>query len=214
LQVIISKKASLPLQRNLGGKLAKGDWLVFVDADSIFMPYFLDRMCSFITTTKPNVFTTWALPDSDSVHDAIFTLLTNIYWESALLFKRPVTPGPLTVIRKDIFDGFEGYDETQAFNEDVEFGLRLAKNGVILTILREPLYIWSMRRIRREGKMKVMNQYIISMIPIIFFRRPFKVMPGYIMGGHLYDKNIRKIKVSAMKKYELQLKKLMGELFE
>jgi glycosyltransferase involved in cell wall biosynthesis len=214
LQVAVSKKASLPLQRNLGAKYAQGEWLVFVDADSIFMPYFIDRIRVFITTTQPKVFFTWALPDSDSVHDAIFTLLTNIGWESNILFNRPVTPGPLTIIRKDIYNSFGGYNETQAFNEDVEFGLRLAKNGIMLTVLRETLYVWSMRRFRREGKMKVMNQQILSMIPIIFFRRPFKVMPGYIMGGHLYDKKKRKIKLSALKKYKLQLDKLMKKLIE
>jgi len=59
LQVIVSNKASLPLQRNLGAKNAIGDWLVFVDADSILMPYFIERILNFIHTKNSSVFTTW-----------------------------------------------------------------------------------------------------------------------------------------------------------
>ncbi|MCX6794333.1 MAG: hypothetical protein NTY06_04505, partial [Candidatus Gottesmanbacteria bacterium] len=107
-----------------------------------------------------------------------------------------------------------GYDETQAFNEDVEFGLRLTKQGVILTFLRETLYIWSMRRIRREGKIKVMNQYILSLIPILLFKRPFKVMPGYAMGGHLYTKKYKPSTIKILRSYEKTLKRFAKELFE
>src|SRR5690348_11138372 len=46
LRVVISKIASLPLQRNIGAKAAKGEWLIFVDADSILLPYFIERISS------------------------------------------------------------------------------------------------------------------------------------------------------------------------
>lgn len=214
LRVIVSKIASLPLQRNLGAKHATGQWLVFVDADSVLMPYFIDRLNVFIQKTSPTWFTTWCLPDSDSVPDAIFTLLTNIYWESMRIIKRPGAPGPLNCIRRDLFQAVGGYDETHAYNEDIEFGLRLAKHGAILTFLRETLYVWSMRRIRREGKIKVMNQYILSMIPILLFKRPFKVMPGYVMGGHLYTPKYKPSTVKRLRSYEKALKRFAKELFE
>src|SRR5258706_4031142 len=35
LQVVVSKVASLPLQRNLGAKKTTGEWLIFIDADSV-----------------------------------------------------------------------------------------------------------------------------------------------------------------------------------
>lgn len=210
LQVIVSHQASLPLQRNLGAKEAKGQWLVFVDADSVLMPYFVNRLSVFIQKTSPKWFTTWCLPDSDTVNDAIYTLLANIFWESMFIIKRPAAPGPLNCILRDLFRTVGGYDETQAFNEDVEFGLRLAKHGATLTFLRETLYVWSMRRIRREGKMKLLNQYIVAMIPILLFNRPFKAMPGYIMGGHIYGKKQQSI----LKQYEKKFRALLKELFE
>ena len=90
LRVISLKQPSLPVQRNAGANAAKGDWFIFIDADSIAMPYFVERVRSFIDEKQPKWFTTWCAPDSDSVHDAIFTLLSNIYWESTLIINRPV----------------------------------------------------------------------------------------------------------------------------
>lgn len=213
LRIISSKKRSLPLQRNLGASEAKGEWYVFVDADSILMPYFISRITHHVTTANLAAFTTWVLPDSDVINDAIFTLFANVFLEGTLLFKRPLTPGPLTGIRKDIFILAGGYDESHAFNEDMEFGLRLNKKGINMTLIREGLYVWSMRRIRREGKIKVMQQYVVSALPIIFLKRPFKYMPGYVMGGHLYKKK-KQIKRSVLRVYERKLKKLLSELFD
>ena len=214
LQVMVSAKANLPLQRNLGAKAARGDWLVFVDADGILMPYFIDRIDNFIKKTSPNWFSTWCLPDSDSSNDAIVTLLVNIYWESTVLIKRPVAPGPLNCIRTDVFHSVGGYNEEQKYNEDVELGLHLDRIGAKLTFLRETLYVWSMRRIRRENKIKVMNQYIVSLIPILLFKRPFKVMPGYTMGGHAYTNKQKSQIAKLLRSYEKSLKRFAKELFE
>jgi hypothetical protein len=59
-----------------------------------------------------------------------------------------------------------------------------------------------------------MNQYILSMVPILFFRKPFKAMPGYIMGGHLYTSKRKPITKQVVKVYETGLKKLLKEMFE
>lgn len=213
LDIVACKKASLPLQRNLGASRARGKWLIFVDADSILMPYFIDRVRSYIMSVKPTVFTSWIQPDTDINNDAVFTLFTNIFFEAMIIWKRPFTPGPLTIIDARTFRDIGGYDESHAYNEDVEFGLRLAKRGITLHILRETLYVWSMRRIRRESKLKLMQQYVLSALPIFFLKRPMKYMPGYVMGGQLYDRR-KHIKRTVLKVYERKLRALMKELFD
>lgn len=209
LQVLVSAKASLPLQRNLGAKAATGEWLVFADADGIFLPYFISRANIFIDENKPKLFTTWFRTDNEDPKDSVMTLFMNVYIEASLIFKRPLAPGPLTIVRRDAYDQVGGYDEEHAFHEDVDFGLRLYKKGISLQILRETLSVWSLRRFRKQGILKVLNQYIIGVLPVIFLNKSLKTMPGYIMGGHLYGKKQQ----SALKKYEKKFRALLKELF-
>ena len=213
LSVVVSKQANLPFQRNLGAQKANASWLVFVDADSVLLPYFIERIDRFIADQNPQVFTTWFRPDSEVTNDALFTLMSVMTIEGSLLFKRPnVTPGPLTVIEKATFESVGGYDEDHAFHEDLDLGLRLYQRKARYAFLRETLYIWSLRRFRNEGTMKVIQQHARSVLSIIFFRRPMKSKSGYIMGGHLYGKS--KKPKSVLAQYERKFKKMMKELFE
>lgn len=212
LKVVVSKTASLPLQRNLGAQKSNGEWLAFIDADSILMPNFFERLNLFIARTNPAVFTTWFSPDSDATGDAVTTLFGNLMLEASILLKRPLSPGPLTIVLRGAYDSVGGYDEEHAFHEDMDFGLRLFKQGIRLSILTETLFIMSFRRMRQQGTMKVMQQYIKSALPVLFFKTTFKNMPGYIMGGQMYGK--KKVpKKSTLRKYEQKLNKLMKELF-
>lgn len=211
LQIIVSKTASLPLQRNLGAKAARGEWLIFVDADSVFMPHFVERVQEFIQTHDPHVFTTWFSPDSTNPKDAVFTLFANVYTEATVIFKKPLAPGPLTIVHKDAFDRVGGYDEEHTFHEDVDFGLRLYRSGIRLDILRETLYVWSLRRFRKEGTLKVLNQYVLGVLPVVFLNTSLKRMPGYTMGGQLYKK--KGTKRSVLLRYERKIRKLLQEFF-
>jgi len=215
LTVIVSKKASLPLQRNLGARAAAGTWLAFIDADSILMPYFFARVVQYIGEKHPSLLTTWFQPDSGKTGDAMFTLLGNMTIEGSVMFHRPMAPGPLTMVLKSAYEAVGGYDEAHAYHEDVDFGLRLAQKGITLDILRETLFVWSLRRIRNEGAFRVVQQYIRSALPVLFFNKTMKYMPGYIMGGHLYNGKKRKpLKKSVLTRYEVKLRELMKELFE
>jgi glycosyltransferase involved in cell wall biosynthesis len=214
LKVIVSKKASLPLQRNLGAREARGEWYVFVDADSVFLPYFIERSGVFIQNHHSMAFTTWFRPDSEDAKDAVNVLFGNIYTEATVIFKRPLAPGPLTVVHRDAYHSVGGYDEAHAFHEDVDFGLRLGKKGYVLHILKETLYIMSLRRVRKEGMLKVINQHFLGVLPVLFMNRSIKHMPGYIMGGQLYNKRKKPIHQTLLKRYEKQLKQLWKEVFE
>ena len=210
---VVSTKASLPLQRNAGAKVASGDWFIFIDADSVLMPYFIDRITTFITQNNPSVFTTWFQPDSSMNKDAMYTLFGDLFIESMVFFKRPFPQGPLACFRRTIFTMIGGYDETHRYHEDVDLGLRLRKNGIPFSILRETLFVWSMRRFRREGTLKVMQQYVLSILPVIFFSRTVKNMPGYIMGGQIPVKK-NKLNKSVFKRLERTINTFMKEVFE
>jgi glycosyltransferase involved in cell wall biosynthesis len=213
LKVIVSPKASLPLQRNLGAKETTGEWLLFIDADSTLFPHCIERLYEYISRSRPAFFTTWMRPDSDIPGDAMIALLGNLMLQFAYVLHRPMAPGPLAVIRRDVFDEVGGYNESHAFHEDVEISQRLSKHKIPFSIIPETLYIWSLRRLRKQGTLRVVQQYLLSAVPVLI-QMPMKYMPGYTMGGQLYTKKKKAIKKSMLKQYEAKLKNLMKEIFE
>lgn len=188
LQVLVSEKANLSLQRNMGAHAARGEWLVFVDADCIVLPYFIERLEEFVKEQKPSLFTSWFRPDSEVSGDAFFTLIANLFVEGSILFHRPIAPGPLTAVKHEVFDLAGGYDESLTFGEDYDFTQRvLAQGGLSLRILRETLYVLSLRRVRRDGKLKFMQLYAKASLRVLFTKKNLNDVPSYVMGGHVYD---------------------------
>lgn len=212
LRVLRGQQANQSMQRNKGAGLVRGSWLVFVDADSVLLPYFIERMIVFIDQKHPSLFTTWFMPDSDEAGDGMLALLANMAVEGSLLLHRPFAPGPLTIISRDAYERIGGYDEDHAFHEDMDLSLRAYDLGIPLSVLSETLCVWSLRRIRKEGKLKLARQYLLSSLPVLLLKRTFRSMPGYIMGGQLYNKQKKPIHQSTIQKYEMKLKKLMKEL--
>lgn len=187
LRVVVSQHASLPLQRNVGAQHARGSWFVFIDADSVLLPYFFERIDQFIKTKNPQLFTTWFGPDSEKGGDVVLTLLGNLMIESAThLLKRPLAPGPLSIVSRDAFERIGGYDKDHDFHEDMDFSIRAVDLGFPIKILRETLYIVSLRRLRQQGTLRVAQQYVRATLPVLLFRKALRHMPGYVMGGQLY----------------------------
>ena len=214
LHVLVSTKARLPLQRNIGAKHAKGEWYIFVDADTVLLPYCLERLSLFIHETNPRFVTTWGRPDNEKSRESIHTLLYNISIEATLLFHHQLSPGPFTVVHKSVFDRVHGYDESLQFGEDENFSQRVADAGISLSILRETLYIWSLRRFRTHGFFRATWIYVQSGLRIIFMKKNYSYIPGYIMGGHVYDTKAKPFRKSFFKSHEGKLKKALKELFE
>jgi hypothetical protein len=117
----------------------------------------------------------------------VFTLITNLFVESSIVFHRPIAPGPLAGIRRDVFDLVGGYNETLTFGEDYDLTQRIAAQGTTLQILRETLYVFSLRRVRKEGKLRFMWLYAKASLLVLFTRRNLDNVPSYVMGGHFYE---------------------------
>src|SRR3989339_488480 len=62
LVVCVADRASLPHQRNIGAETAKGSWFVFVDADTVLLPYTLERIYHYIKFHDVHILTSWFTP--------------------------------------------------------------------------------------------------------------------------------------------------------
>ncbi|MFH0749364.1 MAG: glycosyltransferase [Candidatus Gottesmanbacteria bacterium] len=214
LSVIVADHASLPYQRNVGADHAKGDWFVFVDADTVLYSYTLERLQAHVFSSEESFFTTWFSPDSEDINDVRLTLFGIFFYELSKTIKRAVSPGPFTVVRKTVFHSIGGYDVEHPFLEDQDFSQRMTKHGYALSIIRETLYIWSLRRYRQEGTVKIFQAYTKALLPILFTKKVPKNMKGYQMGGHVFSKKKKNVKTPLLKQTEQRMKKLMQDIFE
>lgn len=186
LRLVVMDRADLSTQRNVGAKQARGDWLLFVDADSVLMPYTLERCMRFVSERDVAFFTTWCRADTDTRRDALLALVANVLYEFKLKSKRPYSPGPFTAIRKEAFDRVGGYAEGRAYQEDYDLSVRAARAGIELRILRETLYEWSTRRVRKRGFLPMIREWTFVGLYMLVVRRPLDRVPGYVMGGQEY----------------------------
>ncbi|OGG29674.1 hypothetical protein A3A63_03370 [Candidatus Gottesmanbacteria bacterium RIFCSPLOWO2_01_FULL_46_9] len=211
---VLKSPPGVSRQRNLGASKATGEWLVFIDADSVLLPYFFDRLTNFIQERKPKHFTTWFKPDSEVSGDALFVLIGNLFIEGSVVFHRPIAPGPLVAVTHEVFDKVHGFDETLAFGEDYDFTRKIDAMHIPLQILRETLYVYSLRRVRSEGKIGFIQLYARASVLVFLTKRNLRNVPGYITGGHLYNLKKKPIKRSVIRQYEMRLRSLIKEFFE
>jgi glycosyltransferase involved in cell wall biosynthesis len=137
--------------RNAGAAVAKGDVLLFVDADTMVMHntlseferVFKDRRV--VAATCPIVLTSWMYKDF------------MIYWELNQVVKLSITKAKIPHIvgscfaaRKSAFDEVGGFDETVETMEDFELSERLGKKGRVV-FDEKTLVLTSPRRISRWG---------------------------------------------------------------
>jgi glycosyltransferase involved in cell wall biosynthesis len=186
LNVIVSPEPGVSRQRNLGARATHGEWLVFLDADSQVQPYFMERVERFIREARPRLFTAWFRPDSEGATDALFALIANMFVEGSVVAHRSIAPGPLTVVRRDAFELVGGYDEALTFGEDYDLTDRLTARGVPLQILRETIYVLSLRRVRKDGRLRTMGFYLFTGMQVLLTRRNVVKLP-YVMGGQNYE---------------------------
>jgi len=214
LSVVVADHASLPYQRNVGADKAQGEWFVFIDADTVVYSYTLERLHAHLSLSEESFFTTWFSPDSNDVNDVRLTLFGIFFFELSKAVKRAISPGPFTVVKRSVFNSVHGYDIEHPFLEDQDFSRRMATAGHNLSIIRESLYIWSLRRYRKEGTAKVLQAYTKALLPVIFSKKVPKNMKGYEMGGQIFSKKKKNVKQPLLKQTEKKMKKLMQEIFE
>lgn len=112
--------------RNIGASLAKGDYLIFLDADDLLTPFCLERRITAIEGTE-NKFVVY--PMAAFANDDLSTAQTY----SRLFVKEPIYmflsgfgtwQVTSSMIRKDYFDSLGGFDDSFPRFQDVEFHIR------------------------------------------------------------------------------------------
>lgn len=146
-----SKNKGLSASRNTGIKLAKAEYVAFLDADDLWKPNFLKKIYFLIENyPKTSLYATKyeVLLDNDRTIEHQFNIpnfethgIVPNFFESNL--NQSIFYPSCLCVKKTVFEEVGGYDESINYSEDVDFNIRSQANylfayynKVLVTYLR------------------------------------------------------------------------------
>ncbi|MCS7093101.1 MAG: glycosyltransferase [Patescibacteria group bacterium] len=183
------KKRHVSSQRNYGAKKAKGDYLIFLDADNRIPPLFLERLEKQIKKTKGLVFIPYLKPEkTESNYKPLFDLV-NILVEFSQVLPKKFSLGGTMIVERSFFNLVGGFNEDVFISEDHEFVNRVNDYGVRVKFIKNPKVVFSLRRMRKEGKISFFYKYLIATTRRLFLNQEInEKIFEYEMGGQYYNK--------------------------
>lgn len=165
-------KDTISKQRNYGVKKTKASRILFLDADTALIDDdTLEKYIAEVEKKKADLAVACNYPLSKHWKD-------RAYFEAANLTTKvgkhvwPMAVGINLFVKRGVFEKFGGFDEKIKVGEDVEMVQRFAKKGFLYEVLEEPKIHTSVRRLRKEGRIR----FVLMMINSFFAAHIF----GYI----------------------------------
>jgi len=157
-KVVNIKKRGVSKARNIGARKAKGELLIFLDADTVLGPKFTAEMYdSFSKSNAVYVSGTLIGLERSGIVDSLFKFfhygLVNKIATLTAHLNIPLFPTVCCACRKHVFHRIGGFDESLAIAEDLVFSLKMGKVGKCL-VNKEAKAYTSLRRVKKLGHMK------------------------------------------------------------
>jgi len=145
--------------RNNGAKVAKGKYLLFLDADVILSGNFINDALAEMEYKEIKVATCSIIPISDKMIDAILHEVVNTYIFLTQYFY-PHAPGFCILITKKLHEKINGFDESLKLAEDHDY-VKRAENEGKFRLLQKPKIFVSIRRLKTDGRLNVSTKYLL-----------------------------------------------------
>ena len=144
--------------RNNGAKVAKGEYLMFLDSDLELTEEYLRNVLYEFQNEHLGIAITQMLPMSNKIEDKLFHDFANQFMISVEKIK-PHGAGCYGIIAKrKLHEECGGFDESLTFGEDTDYIERLAKKEPF-RVLRNAKIGVSTRRLEEEGIETLIRQY-------------------------------------------------------
>jgi len=169
--------------RNAGARAATGDLFLFLDADVVPPPDFVDKLLLEFEQSGCVVATTLMEPLSDNLGERILVEAGNLYLQVIQPFS-PQAPGFCIIVWRKIHEAIGGFDEAAVLAEDFDYVQRASKHGEfgVLTTARIP---FSLRRVEEDGFFQVAFKYVWCEMYALAGKTVYSVPFEYKFGAHL-----------------------------
>ena len=187
LKIVTSKIRNVSVQRNIGGEAGKGKYLLFNDADNRLPKHFLEGVKYHLNVKPTDMFTTWCLPDSKKSSDKIIATYLNLLVEAGQSVGLPGALGAMIGCSKKKFGKSASFNPEVGFAEDAEFIRQGYRHNCSFSIIKEPRYVYSLRRFRKLGTLKLVRKYALLYVKILTNQK-IDQKKEYPMGGEYLGK--------------------------
>lgn len=154
--------------RNEGAKAARGDLLLFLDADVILPPGFLEDFLKKFEEKKLDIASAAFMIIEKKPIYRLGEALFNLYFKINQHFF-PCAGGFCILVKKELHQKLGGFDETIKVEEDFFYARSAKKKAAKFHFFWSPKFFLSARRIEKEGKIKSLFKYLAIEIHNIFF---------------------------------------------
>lgn len=161
-------KGGMPaVGRNAGAAVANGELLIFLDADARISKHFLSLVQKEVDEKFLDLATCELVPISKEDIDKTLFLLTNLTVRLSSHTTNPRAAGSCIIVTKRLFERVGGFDQKLRLAEDHNFVKRACAFRK-LQVLDSPKVRISVRRLTKEGRLRLINKYLKVELYLLF----------------------------------------------
>ena len=181
--IIVSDKIKHPShQRNEGAKLAKGDYFLFLDADSVIPNNFISKS---ITEFKRRQLACAGYYLKFNSRRIIYKFYDKVYKIICYFsqYYKPLSVGAAIISTKESHNKINGFDEKILVGEDHDYSRRIKKIDKF-RMIKSTYFYYSPRRWEKEGHLLTLYKLFLMSLYMIFKGNIRRKIVEYKFGEH------------------------------